>query len=83
MTAQHPRESAVEVFAEGDTCCAVCALSTIEPVEIEREITRQEPSGSILAWRVFPGRIGDRRNPMPCPHHAGRRHWLLVRELKR
>jgi hypothetical protein len=83
MTTLHRLESAVEIFAEGDTCCAVCAVSTIGPVEIERQITRKEPWGSILAWKVFPGRIGNRGNPAPCPHHAGRRHWLLVRELKR
>ena len=41
------------------------------------------PCGSALVWRAPPGPIASGPNPRPCPYHAGRLHWLLVRELRR
>jgi hypothetical protein len=73
----------VVVFARGDTCCAACAPIDFRKVAVETEVRRLEPRGSILSWRVVPGPIANGSNPRPCPHHAGRVHWLLARELRR
>jgi hypothetical protein len=73
----------VVIFARGDTCCAACAPEAARKVVVEAEVSRQEPRGSVLSWRAGPGRIADGPNPRPCPHHSGRVHWLLIRELRR
>jgi len=73
----------VVVFAQGDTCCATCAPASLSEVVVEAEVRRFEPRGSILFWRAIPGPIANGPNPRPCPHHDGRVHWLLARELRR
>jgi hypothetical protein len=73
----------VVVFARGDTCCAACAPTDLRKVAVETEVCRLEPRGSILSWRAISGPIANGPNPRPCPHRAGRVHWLLARELRR
>jgi hypothetical protein len=80
-TADHAE--GVVVFARGDTCCAACAPPDLRKVAVETEVCRLEPCGSNLSWRAMPGPIANGPNPRPCPHHAGRVHWLLARELRR
>jgi hypothetical protein len=73
----------VHIFAAGPSCCAACAPSELSRSVVETEVARKEPRGSVLVWRAFAEPIGGDRLPKPCPHHAGRQHWLLVREIKR
>ena len=73
----------VQIFAAGPTCCAACAPTSARKSDVEAEASRGEPRGSILVWRAFAGPIDDGPHPRPCPHDAGRRHWLLVRDLRR
>ena len=83
-TEQMPEHAGgVIVFARGDTCCAACAPADVREVAVETEVCRLESRGSILSWRVIRGPIVNAPNPRPCPHHAGRVHWFLARQLRR
>ena len=66
----------VVIFAEGMTCCAACAPRGLDRHEIERAAEQQArhySRNSGCAWTVF-----EQPSPRPCPHDAGRQHWLLV-----
>ena len=80
-TSDHSED--VVIFAQGDTCCAAYAPRETRKTFVETEVARLEACGSALVWRVPPGPIASGPNPRPCPYHAGRLHWLLVRELRR
>jgi hypothetical protein len=73
----------VHIFAAAPSCCAACAPAELSWSAVEAQVARTEPRGSILVWRAFAGAFGADRVPRPCPRHAGRQHWLLVREIKR
>jgi hypothetical protein len=73
----------VHIFAAGPSCCAACAPSDLSRNAVEAQVARTEPRGSVLVWRAFGGALGGDHVPRPCPHHVGRQHWLLVREIKR
>ncbi len=73
----------VQIFVAGPNCCTVCAPTSVRKSDVELKVSRGEPRGSILAWRVYAGPIDGNPHPRRCPHDARRQHWLLVRHLKR
>ena len=73
----------VQIFAAGPNCCTVCAPTSVRKSDVELEVSRGEPRGSILVWRAFAGPISGHLHPRPCPYDAARQHWLLVRDLRR
>lgn len=75
--------SSVVIFAEGPVCRAVCAADAIPRERVENQLSHGEPRGSVLRWRVLDETVRGVANPCACPHHSSRRHWLLVRELRR
>jgi hypothetical protein len=71
----------ISVFAEGPTCCAVCAPRTFSRIEIELEVTERDPAASHETWTAREGPFPDGLpNPRPCPNDPSRRHWLLMRQ---
>ena len=73
----------VVVFSAGSVCCAVCAPSGLRSDLVENEVSLREPRGSVLRWRAFQGTVHGVANPRTCPHHPGRQHWLMVRDVRR
>jgi hypothetical protein len=73
----------VQIFAAGPTYCTACAPTSARKNDVELEVSRGEPRGSILVWRAFAGPISGHLHPRPCPYDAARQHWLLVRDLRR
>jgi hypothetical protein len=80
---QHqPPTAGLTIFAQGPTCCAVCAPRAASRDLIEAEVALRNRSGTDanVEWRVPTGPLYDgRSNPRECPHDAGRRHWLVLR----
>ena len=79
---RHPPTAGLTIFAEGPTCCAVCAPQAASRDLVETEVARRNRSGAgaNVAWRVPAGPLCDgQSNPRACPHDAGRRHWLVLR----
>jgi hypothetical protein len=60
--ADRPGECAdgVQIFATGPTYCTACAPTSARKNDVELEVSRGEPRGSILVWR---GHL----HPRPCP----------------
>jgi len=73
----------VQIFAAGPNCYTVCAPIRVRKSDVELAVSRAEPRGSILVWRVFAGPISGHLHPRSCPYDAARQHWLLVRDLRR
>src|SRR5437667_6752595 len=45
----------IQIFAAGPNCCTVCAPTSVRKSDVELEVSRGEPRGSILVWRAFAG----------------------------
>jgi hypothetical protein len=79
-----PSSPEIAVYAQGPTCCAVCAPRRASQSAIELEIVRRIPGGSNTGWTVSVGPFPDGLpNPRTCPSDPHRQHWLLVRGVKR
>ena len=79
-----PSSPEIAVYAQGPTCCAVCAPRRAGQSAIELEIVRRIPGGSNTGWTVSVGPFPDGLpNPRTCPSDPHRQHWLLVRGVKR
>jgi hypothetical protein len=69
----------IAIFAQGDTCCAVCAPRVASQDVVEMAVTLLDLSRA-ADWKVLNGPFLDGRpNPYACPHNGLRQHWLLVR----
>jgi hypothetical protein len=69
----------IAIFAQGETCCAVCAPRLVSQDAVESAVTVLNLSGPI-DWKALKGPLLDGRpNPRACPHDGLRQHWLLVR----
>ena len=71
--------SGIAIFAQGETCCAVCAPRSTSQDAIESAValrTLCRPTD----WNALKGPFLDGRpNPRACPHNRLRQHWLVVR----
>jgi hypothetical protein len=76
-----PTSPDISVYAEGPTCCAVCALRSIGQSAIELELRRRPfLGGGARGWTVSGWPLPDGLpNPRPCISDPHRQHWLLVR----
>lgn len=69
----------IVIFAQGDTCCAVCAPRVASQDVVERAVALHI-LGRPADWKALKGPFLDGRpNPCGCPHDGLRQHWLLVR----
>jgi hypothetical protein len=69
----------IVVYAQGTTCCAVCALRSAGRSAVEKGIQFQGSKGH-ASWQALQAPFPDAApNPRPCPHDGQRQHWLLVR----
>ncbi len=83
---RHPPTAGITIFAQGPTCCAVCAPLATSRDTIETEVALRNRAGADpdAEWRVPRGPLADGQpNPRACPHDAGRRHWLVLRTRHR
>jgi hypothetical protein len=75
-----PASRDIVVYAQGPTCCAVCALCSADRTAVEREVGKHNFGGAPVGWEASNMPFPDGApNPRPCPHDAQRRHWLLLR----
>ena len=69
----------IVIFAQGETCCAVCAPRSTNQDAIESAVALLNLSKS-TDWKALRGPLLDgRSNPHTCPHDQLRQHWLVVR----
>jgi hypothetical protein len=75
-----PASPDIVVYAQGPTCCAVCALRGADGPAVEQEVATRNALCASREWQASNVQFPDGApNPRPCPHNAQRRHWLLVR----
>jgi hypothetical protein len=70
----------VNIFAQGDVTCAVCAPAATPGDFLVGFVEAMNPTRIGRGWSVFDGDLPDGGgNPRACQHDPGRRHWFLVR----
>jgi hypothetical protein len=70
-------DSGIAIFAQGATCCAVCAPRMTAEEVVESAVAVLNRGG--CDWNTLEVRYFEDLNPRTCPRDGMRQHWLLVR----